>query len=77
MAGYPKLRAFLFLNRISQTKVAEMIGVSRTNLNMMLNGTKGADFKGNQISTICNELNISADEYFVKEEEDESSKEGN
>ncbi len=77
MAGYPKLRAFLFLNRISQTKVAEMLGVSRTNLNMMLNGTRGADFKGNQISLICNEFNISADEYFVKEEEDESSKEEN
>lgn len=66
MTGFAKFKGFLVEKRIQQTEVAELIGVSRPYLNMILNGQRGADFTINQVNTICNHYGIDIDEYFFK-----------
>lgn len=66
MPGFAKLKGFLVEKRIQQAEVADLLGISRTHLNMILNGQRGADFTINQVNTICNHYGIDIDEYFFK-----------
>ena len=64
MPGFAKFKGYLVEKGIPQTEVAELIGVSRPYLNMILNGQRGADFNLNQVITICNHYGIDIDEFF-------------
>lgn len=61
---YTKFKAYLDEKNIKQSEVARLIGKSKTALNQKLNGT-GGDFSISEIRIICNEFNISCDEFFV------------
>jgi len=64
MTGFAKFKGYLVEKGIPQTEVAELIGVSRPYLNMILNGQRGADFNLSQVITICNHYGIDIDEFF-------------
>lgn len=64
MPGYNKFKAFLVERGIQQKDIAELISMSRSRLNLILNGKRDADFTGKQIEKICNTYAISADDYF-------------
>ncbi len=66
MPGYNKFKLFLVEQGIKQEEVAELIGLSRSQLNMILNGQRGNDFYVSQVVKICNHYKISADDYFFK-----------
>lgn len=62
--GYLKFKAFLVEKGITQYELAETIGMSTSQLNLILNGQRNKDFTGEQIKRICNTYKISADDYF-------------
>ena len=64
MQGFGKFKGYLVEKGISQTEVAELIGVSRTHLNMILNGQRGADFTLEQLVTICEHYGIDIKDFF-------------
>lgn len=66
MPGYNKFKLFLVEQGIKQEEVAELISLSRSQLNMILNGQRGNDFYVSQVVKICNHYKISADDYFFK-----------
>lgn len=61
---YSKFKAFLVENNINQSYVAELLGKSKSALNQNLNGT-GGDFSLKELRILCQEFNISADDYFL------------
>ncbi len=67
MNGYNKFKNYLVEQGIKQNEVAELLGMSRSQLNMILNGQRDNDFMVNQVITLCNHYQISADEYFIKD----------
>lgn len=64
MNGYVEFKNYLAEQRIKQEEVANLIGISRSQLNMILNGQRGNDFYASQVVKICNHYKISADKYF-------------
>lgn len=72
MNGYNKFKQFLVEQGIKQDEVATLLGMSRSQLNMILNGQRGNDFLVSQMIKLCEHYNISADQYFIKD----SKKEG-
>lgn len=68
MSGYNKFKIFLVEQGITQQEVADLLQITRSQLNLILNGQRGKDFTGSQILLLCNTYNISADLYFFKEE---------
>lgn len=67
MSGYNKFKIFLVEQGITQQEVADLLQITRSQLNLILNGQRGKDFTGSQILTLCTKYNISADIYFFKE----------
>lgn len=67
MPGYNKFKGFLVENGITQKEVADLLDMDRTQLNLILNGQRGKDFKVQQIVKICNHFGISADKYFFNQ----------
>lgn len=65
MNGYNKFKGYLLEKGIKQQEVAEVLGISRSQLNMILNGQRGNDFLVSQVIQLCNHYGISADEYFM------------
>lgn len=63
---YSKFKAYLEDQGISQVKVAEIVGKSKTALNQNLNGT-GGDLSLPDVRKICLALKISSDEYFINQ----------
>lgn len=64
MEGYRKFKGFMVEHGISQQELADLLQLSRTQINLILNGSRGADFKARHIALICRTYGISADEYF-------------
>lgn len=62
--GYTKFKAFLVEKGIQQKEIAELINITPSHLNLILNGKRNKDFTGEQIKRICTTHNISADDYF-------------
>ncbi|AUS03441.1 hypothetical protein ERIC1_1c06670 [Paenibacillus larvae subsp. larvae DSM 25719] len=62
---YTKFKAFLDETGVNQKKVAELLGKSTSAFNQNLNGT-GGDFSVAELRVICEQFNISADEYFLR-----------
>ena len=58
-----KFKAWLVENQISQSEVAEVLGISRALANAKINGRE--DFTLSQVKTLCKHYKISADIYFV------------
>lgn len=67
MNGYNKFKNYLVERGITQGEVAELLGMSRSQLNMILNGQRKNDFMVSHLVTLCNHYQISADEYFLKQ----------
>lgn len=61
MNGYNKFKNFLVERGIKQEEVAELLGMSRSQLNMILNGQRGNDFKVDQIIRLAEHYQVSAD----------------
>lgn len=59
-----KFKAWLVENKIKQTEVAELLGITRELLNAKINGHK--DFTLAQVKRLCEYYKISADDFFVK-----------
>lgn len=66
MNGYNEFKNYLIEQGIKQEEVATLIGLSRSQLNMILNGQRGNDFYVSQVVKICNHYKISAEQYFYK-----------
>ncbi|ALC80420.1 helix-turn-helix transcriptional regulator [Bacillus gobiensis] len=67
MAGYNKFKGFLVERGIRQQEIADLLGMNRTRVNLILNGQQGKDFKVHEVNKICEYLNISADKYFFNQ----------
>lgn len=67
MKGYNKFKQFLLEQGIKQEEVATLLGMSRSQLNMILNGQRDNDFLVSQMIKLCEHYNISADHYFIKD----------
>lgn len=67
MNGYNKFKNYLVEQGIKQSEVAELLGISRSQLNMILNGQRDNDFMVNQVITLCNHYNLNADDYFLNQ----------
>lgn len=63
LKSYDKFKGWLVEHRIKQSEVAEVLGIAESNLNLKLNGKQ--DISIEQVRTICQTYNISADEYFI------------
>jgi len=61
MNGYNKFKNFLVERGIKQEEVAELLGMSRSQLNMILNGQRGNDFKVDQVIQLAEHYQISTD----------------
>ena len=61
---YYKFNAWLQENGISQTEVADLLGVTRITLNRKINGT-GSDFSLTEVRKICSHYSISANDFFI------------
>ena len=64
MNGYTAFKNYLAAQKIKQEEVATLVGISRSQLNMILNGQRGNDFLVSQVVKICKHYGISADQYF-------------
>lgn len=67
MNGYNEFKNYLIEQGIKQEEVATLIGISRSQLNMILNGQRGNDFYVSQVVKICNYYKISAEQYFYRQ----------
>jgi len=67
MPRYNEFKLFLVEQGIKQEEVANLLGMSRSQLNMILNGQRDNDFYMSHIVKICNHYKISADTYFIKD----------
>lgn len=47
--GYPRLKTYLAQNNITQDEIAELLKMSRTKVNTILNGKRNADFLMSEI----------------------------
>jgi predicted XRE-type DNA-binding protein len=62
---YHEFKQFLKENKIRQHELADLLHLSRTNLNLKLNG-KGADFSLDEIRMIKKLYGISSDDFFCE-----------
>lgn len=60
---YNKFKGWLVENEIKQSEVAELLGITESNLNLKLNGKQ--DISIEQVRKICSTYSISADTYFI------------
>lgn len=60
--GYPKLKAFFVEKNIKQDEVAEIVKMSRTKLNTILNGKRNADFQMSEIVLLAKHFKWSKDD---------------
>lgn len=58
-----KFKLWLVENKITQTKVAELLELTPQAVNLKINGQ--SEFSITQIAKICKAYNISADEMFI------------
>lgn len=58
-----KFKAYLVEHGIKQIEVAELLGITVSNLNLKLNGKE--PFTLAQVKLLCEHYHISADEYFI------------
>ena len=54
MNGYNKFKNFLVERGLKQDEVAELLEMSRSLLNMILNGQRGNDFKSGHLVKLLN-----------------------
>ena len=60
MKGYNKFKQFLLEQGIKQEEVATLLGMSRSQLNMILNGQRDNDFKVDHVIKLAEHYQISA-----------------
>lgn len=60
-----KFKGYCAENRIKQTDLAKLLGITVQSINMKLNGKR--DFSLSEVKTICSHYGISADYYFMPE----------
>ncbi len=58
-----KFKGWLVEHQISQGELAELLGITKENVNAKLNGRQ--DFTLDQVKMICKTYSISADDFFV------------
>ena len=58
-----KFKGFCAANNIKQSDLAQLLGITVSNVNEKVNGKQ--PFTLDQVKKICNEYHISADEYFI------------
>lgn len=58
-----KFKAYCIEHNIKQKELAELLGITVSNVNLKLNGKE--PFTLSQIRIICKHYKISADEYFI------------
>ena len=58
-----KFKAWLVENKISQSEVASVLGISRELTNAKINGRE--EFTLSQVKTLCEHYGLSADLFFV------------
>lgn len=63
LKSYDKFKGWLVEHHIKQSEVAELLGITESNLNLKLNGKQ--DISVEQVRTLCTTYNISADKYFM------------
>lgn len=61
MKGYNEFKQFLLEKGIKQDEVATFLGMSRSQLNMILNGQRDNDFRVEHIIKLSEHYQISAD----------------
>ena len=61
---YHKFKGWMVENQISQQELADLLHLSRTNLNKRLNGS-GADFSLDELRKIKEVYQINTDEFFL------------
>ncbi len=61
MNGYNKFKSFMIERGIKQDEVAELLEMSRSQLNMILNGQRGNDFKASHLVKLAEHYQISVD----------------
>jgi transcriptional regulator with XRE-family HTH domain len=61
-AGAAKLKGRIVEMGLTQEKVAQEMGISKTTLNLKINGTDGADFSRGEIVMLCDILDIEAEQ---------------
>ena len=64
MPSYAKLKGFLAEKNIQQQEVADLLSMSRTKLNLILNGKQGRDFSVQEMLAICEKYKIYPSDYF-------------
>lgn|GEM_PF-698195 len=57
-----KLKSVMVLRGFTQTKLAEVLGISEQRLSAKINGKHGAEFNQGEISRIKKILNLSSDD---------------
>lgn len=60
--GYPRLKAFLVENNIRQDEIADILKMSRTKLNTVLNGKRNADFQMSEIILLAQHFKWNKDD---------------
>lgn len=58
-----KFKGYLAAHNIKQGDLARLLGITTHNVNEKINGKQ--QFTLEQVKKICNEYQISADEYFI------------
>lgn len=60
-----KFKGYCAENRIKQTEIAKLLGLTKQSVNNKINGRQ--DFTLSEVKTICLHYGISADLYFLSE----------
>jgi antitoxin component HigA of HigAB toxin-antitoxin module len=58
-----KFKAYITENGIRQSEIAEVLGITKANANLKINGKQAWTLE--QVKKLCQRYNISADKYFV------------
>lgn len=61
--GMLKFKGYCAENRIKQTEIAELLGLTIQSVNNKINGRQ--DFTLSEVKTLCSHYGISADLYFL------------
>lgn len=58
-----RFKGYMAEHDISQTEIAEILGIAKENVNAKVNGRQ--DFTMAQVRILCQHYGISADDFFV------------
>lgn len=61
---YWHLKRFMYLNKLENTQMAELLGINKATFSSKLCRRNGADFEDWEIRLICNTFNLDMNEYF-------------